>query len=218
MNHSRSGLPAAEPKRHSAGRKRASRFPQRAPTNRSRSLPSCRSARWQRAHLEPAEDLPQPGITLDGCAHRKTRGSSIALSPRQDSHGSREHAIRNRTLPGGLESADRRYRNCTSSIRCWQTVWSVRETSCRHRRRSSRALDHDPNFWEALNGLGNLLARQGKVGPAIALYRRALAVAPDQAAVHHNLAHALAVREILRNPRGSTTSRFDLIRGRRAHI
>jgi Tfp pilus assembly protein PilF len=56
-----------------------------------------------------------------------------------------------------------------------------------------QALKHDPNYWEALNGLANLLARRGDVDQAIPLYRQALAFAPQQAAIHLNLANALAV-------------------------
>lgn len=56
------------------------------------------------------------------------------------------------------------------------------------------ALRQNPQFWEALNGLANILSRKGEVGPAIELYRQALDIAPEQSSVHHNLANALAVK------------------------
>lgn len=56
------------------------------------------------------------------------------------------------------------------------------------------ALQQNPRFWEALNGLANILARKGEVPPAIKLYRQAIEIAPEQPSVHHNLANALAVK------------------------
>lgn len=56
------------------------------------------------------------------------------------------------------------------------------------------ALQQNPRFWEACNGLANILSRKGEIEPAIKLYRRALEIAPEQSSIHHNLANALAIQ------------------------
>jgi Flp pilus assembly protein TadD len=54
-----------------------------------------------------------------------------------------------------------------------------------------QALDRKPDYPEALNGLGNVLARQSDYRGAIELYRKSLAGQPENAAIRTNLANAL---------------------------
>ena len=192
MSDSRSDPPAAEPKRHSAGRKRhhGSRGMRRqiGAGLAVLSLAALALVTWsqQRIYRNPES------LWTDVLA--KNPRSSIAhfhlgkiLMARGNAPSAIEHfreALNRQTDDTELHIIHTLLANSL-----------VREGNVVQAQASfEQALDHDPNFWEALNGLGNLLARQGKVDPAIALYRRALAGAPDQAAVHHNLANALAVR------------------------
>src|SRR3989442_5195390 len=55
-----------------------------------------------------------------------------------------------------------------------------------------RALKIKPDFAEALNDLGNALARQGQLAGAIDHYRQALKIKPDFAKAASNLGLALA--------------------------
>jgi tetratricopeptide (TPR) repeat protein len=57
-----------------------------------------------------------------------------------------------------------------------------------------KTLEIDPQFFEAHNSLGNLLARRGKLEEAIDHYQKALEIKPDFAEGHTNLGVALAGR------------------------
>jgi len=56
----------------------------------------------------------------------------------------------------------------------------------------TRAVQLQPDFLEARNNLGILLARAGRLEGAIAQFRAALAIAPGSAEVRKNLDFALA--------------------------
>ncbi len=57
-----------------------------------------------------------------------------------------------------------------------------------------KALELDPNFAQAYNNLGLVLAGRGQLGEAIAQYQKALEIQPDYAGAHNNLGVALAIR------------------------
>jgi tetratricopeptide (TPR) repeat protein len=60
--------------------------------------------------------------------------------------------------------------------------------------RYKRALLLKPNYAEAHNNLGVVLATQGRVDDAVARYRRALSLKPDSADAHCNLGAALVTK------------------------
>jgi tetratricopeptide (TPR) repeat protein len=56
-----------------------------------------------------------------------------------------------------------------------------------------KAVELDPLYCDAMDNLGQMLRRQGKVNEAVDWYKRSLTVKPDNAVAHQNLAAAYLV-------------------------
>ena len=54
----------------------------------------------------------------------------------------------------------------------------------------TRTLEHNPDAWLAHDQLGSLLAAEGRYAEAVPYYERAVALAPENAELHNNLAVA----------------------------